>query len=580
MNAAEMGTHDYMRALAKTMDASPYGERGRLVNEAASFLTFSVAEVYRRLHVIGWRSGRKVRVDRGGSQLTDAELQTVSNIMCESTRDNDKRLLSCENALAVAVANGKVRNLSVTPAHVLKLLKARGLHPEQLAQPAPYISLSSPHPNHTWQIDASVCVLFYLDRKGLAAMPEKEFYKNKPQNFRRVERDRVIRYVVVDHYSGAFYVEYVKGSEDTENLFNFFLNAIHSRGHPQDPLHGVPLQLMDDPGSANTSHLFDNFLTRMQVRHLTHMPGNPRAKGSVESHMNIIERGFEGLLRFGKHVESFEELNEGAHRWMRAYNGTKVHSRHKHTRYGLWQTIREEQLRLAPPRELCRELLRTKPAWARVQRDLTVQYSPPGMGSHKYKVSHIESLSVGDRVEVCVNPYAAPSANLITYEQDGTERLHLLQPITRNAAGFEVGAPVIGESFARQPDTVADTTRKNMLKAAYGVETLREADAAKKARKPAFEGIDAFAHLEASAEYMQRRGVTLPIERPRTEIPPLNHVQAALRLKALGVVMNKDRYARIAALFPQGVREEELDRLAAMFGAGAVEQLPKVAQLK
>lgn len=578
MEAAEMVTQDYMRALAVKLEAAPHGARGRLIDEAATFLAYSKAEVYRRLRAIGWSSGRKPRADRGASQYTDAELQTVANIMRESTRANGKRLLSCENALQMAVANGLVPDIGMSPAHVMRLLRARDMHPDQLAQPTPHRTLATPHPNHTWQIDASVCVLYYLDKKGLAVMGEKEFYKNKPQNFRRIERERVIRFVVSDHYSGAFYVEYFMGAEDTENLFNFFVNAIHPRADAQDPLHGVPLQLLDDPGSANTSALFDNFLQRMQVKHLTHMPGNPRAKGQVESHQNIIERGFEGRLAFGSKVETLEQLNALAHKWMRWFNATKIHSRHGHSRYGLWQTIRQEELRLAPGRELCRELLRTKPAWATVTRKLTVQYSPPKCGPQEYSVAHIEALSVGSKVEVCVNPYQAPAVNLVLRDRDGAELLHVLQPIARNAAGFDLAAPVIGETYAAPPDTTIDRNRKAMLKEAHGVETLREAEQKKKDRVPAFAGIDAFAQLDATAAFMQRRGTSLPIERPRTETKPLTHAQAATRLRAMGVAMNKDRYARIASLHPNGVREEELDQLVALFGGAAVEQVPKVAR--
>lgn len=566
MHAADLGTIDYLRALMERLNAAASQERGRLIDEAASFLHFSRTEVYRRLHKLGWRSGRKPRADKGASSMNDEELFLVGNLMRESTRANGKRLLSVESALEIAVANGRVRDLGLSPGHVSRLLRAKGLHPEQLAQPEPHVRLATPHPNHTWQIDASVCVLYYLDKKGLAVMGEKEFYKNKPENFQKIERQRVIRYVVTDHYSGACYVEYFLGAEDTENLFNFFVNAISRRAHAQDPLHGVPFQLYDDAGSANSAHLFDNFLKRLQVKHLTHMPGNPRAKGQVEGMQNIIERSFEGRLAFGARVESLEQLNGLAHQWMRWFNGTRVHSRHGHTRYAMWQTIREEQLRIAPERELCRALLRTKPVWAAIGRGLTVRHQ-----GNEYRVEHIPGLRVGGQVEVCVNPYEAPAIHVITYDAAGAECVFNVQPVARNAAGFAVDSPVIGEQFARQPDTATDTARKAMLKQAHGVETLREAEQAKKDRTPAFEGMDAFAHLEAAtvASYLARKGTDLPIERPRTEAAPLSHAAAAKKLVALGVAMNPTRFARIRAEYPDGVREQELDRLAALFGAAA-----------
>ncbi len=574
MHTADMGTLDYIRTLAAKLDAAPHGERGRLVGEAAGTLSLSTAEVYRRLKAAGWTSGRKPRADRGATALSDAELMTVANIMRESTRANGKRLLSCEAALEIATANALVRDLGITPNHVMRLLRDRGLHPDQVNEPAPHVQLATPHPNYLWEIDASVCVLYYLDRKGLAVMSEREFYKNKPRNFAKIERDRVIRYVATDHYSGAFYVEYFRGAQDTENLFNFVLNAIAKRDHAQDPFHGVPFHVYDDAGSANASHLFDNYLQRLQVKHLTHTPGNPRAKGQVEATQNLIERGFEGRLAFGRRVESLEELNALAWQWMRWMNGTRAHTRHGHTRYALWQTIREEQLRIAPDRQLSRELLRTKPEWATVTRKLTVRYSVRGFGPKEYAVAHVPGVRVGAKLEVCVNPYAAPEINVITHDPDGAERLYSIEPIARNAAGFDVCAPVVGETFARQPDTATDTARKAMLKQAYGVETLNEAEAAKKARKPAFAsikpgGMDPFAHLEAQtvASYLARKGTELPIERARTEAPPMTTAAAAKRLRERGVAMNPQRYQRIAAEYPNGVREQDLEHLAALFGA-------------
>ena len=45
---------------------------------------------------------------------------------------------------------------------------------------------------------------------------------------KKIENDRVIRYVMTDHYSGSIYVEYVYGSESSENLIEIFLNGIQN----------------------------------------------------------------------------------------------------------------------------------------------------------------------------------------------------------------------------------------------------------------------------------------------------------------------------------------------------------------
>ena len=53
-------------------------------------------------------------------------------------------------------------------------------------------ALQSLHPNHVWLIDASLCVLYYLQaegkRSGLQVMDADKFYKNKPKALERIER--------------------------------------------------------------------------------------------------------------------------------------------------------------------------------------------------------------------------------------------------------------------------------------------------------------------------------------------------------------------------------------------------------
>lgn len=582
MPPIDLGQLDYLRDLVTRLDAAPHGTRGPLVRAACELLAISQAELYRRLQrELGWSSGRKPRADRGSTRVDATEAQTVGALLMNSVRANGKRVMSIKTAAEIARANGLL-SADVTPATLGRVLRAQGMHPDQAAADTPHITMRSLHPNHVWQIDASVCVLYYLDGRGLAVASEREFYKNKPGNLKRIEKSRVIRYVATDHFSGAIYVEYFLGAEDTENLYRFWANAISKRAHAGDPFHGVPRVLMLDRGSASEGHMFANLLERLQVEHLTHLPGNPRAKGSVERAHDLVERNFECRLGLGRKVETLDELNAMAHAWMRHHNATAVHTRHGHTRYGLWQTIRPEQLRIAPPRELLNGLLTTRPAEVKVSRGLTVRHAVPGYGSMTYSVADLPDVRVGGTLTLVVNPYRAPNVHVLTRDAEGREARTELVPLTKDAAGFWSGAPVIGESIAAHADTVPDTQRKEMLKAAYGVETLRDAEAAKRARKPAFEGkVNAMADVEQSAalSYMQRRGVELPLEAPRVEAAPLTHVQAAKRLRAAGIEMTRERYAALTTDYPEGVPESAMAALQARWPvagpAVVVEEQPR-----
>ena len=59
---------------------------------------------------------------------------------------------------------------------VAAALRTYGLHWETMHQPTVAVAQSTPHPNHTWQMDASVCTLFYMDTDGTTDMLKGEFF--------------------------------------------------------------------------------------------------------------------------------------------------------------------------------------------------------------------------------------------------------------------------------------------------------------------------------------------------------------------------------------------------------------------
>jgi hypothetical protein len=570
----ELAIQDYLRTLGVALKAARHGERSTLIDRAVADLSLSRASVFRKLRELGFDAERKQRADKGTSDLTREEAQAISAYLMAGTRANGKRIVSIEQALADLRANGKVAAESIdadgivsplSPATVARKLRDWGLHPDQLNRPAPHVEMASLHPNHVWQIDASVCVLFYLPKRGLQVMSEKEFYKNKPQNFEKIKNDRVIRYTCTDHTTNAVQLRYYAGAETGLNLADFFIHCIQQKEHPQEPIHGVPFILMDDAGSANTSHLFNNLLERLSVRHLTHAPGNPRASGSVERAQNLVECHFESRLGVGRQIQALDELNELAGVWVRWFNGTRQHTRHGHTRYGLWQTIRAEQLRVAPSREICQLLLSTKPETRKVDGNLRISYALKGMPSSQYSVAHIPNVQVGEKLTVCINPYSAPAINVIERDAEGKEILFECQPLEVNEYGFTEEAVTIGEGHQSRADTPADTARKNALKEAYGTNSIEEAEERKRSKVRPFADVDAVTYLkkETVATYAERKGTDMGIDSPRVEEKPWSHTKAAMELVRRGLLMTPERNRLIAQWYPEGVRESELDELQA-----------------
>lgn len=587
-------------AVAQAAAGAPHGSRTAVYQAGAAELGVSYPTYMRWVREVTIKNPRKRRSDAGRTALERTEAELISALLMESCRKNGKRLLSVEQAVetlrangmiraeALDLATGEIRPLSV--AAITRALHAYGLHPDTLARPAPAMAMASRHPNHVWQIDASLCVLYYLrpsaDARGngLRVMEAKEFYKNKPANVAKIENERVWRYAVTDHAAAPIYVEYVLGAESGENLCNVFINAITKR--PDEPVHGVPFIVMLDPGSANTGALFKNLCKALTVRLIINEVGNPRAKGQVEQAHDLIERSFEAGLKFVA-VNSLQELNAAAAKWRRWFNGTSIHTRHGRTRYEAWLRISAEQLRLAPPVELCRELARTAPVERIVTDKLQVSFQ-----GQSFDVSVVPEIQNGAKVLVCRNPWRPEAAQVVSVDADGREVFYVIEPVTKDEHGFDVGASVIGEHYARHADTPAQRAAKDIEKRVTGEQTLEGAAAARKAKRLPFGGqIDPWKHMEAEAAqlpaYIPKRGKALetPLpgvvarasalnvpDRKQIEAQPLNHVQMAAALARLVPGWGVEQYQSMVRLYPDGALETDLPDVAQ-----ALQAVPRLA---
>ncbi|MBL8471377.1 MAG: DDE-type integrase/transposase/recombinase [Rhodocyclaceae bacterium] len=576
MGPAELATFS---ALAARLDAADRGDRGAIAAAEAARLGMSVQTLYRRLS--GLRATvRKRRADAGTSSVRPDEAMQVANVLRQAQRANGKQLLSTADAAEILRANGRAaigrvdadsgEVVPVSTSTVRRALRTYGLDRRSLSQPEPHIRMASKHPNHVWQVDASICVLYYLDHGGVGVMHADEFYKNRPESFQRRARDMVVRYLVTDHYSGAFHLRYFQGADSAVMLSDFLLEAITPKADPQRmPLHGVPLMLIGDPGAMNTAGTTRNLMERLMVQFQPHQPRNPRAKGSVETHHNIIERAFEGRLMFHR-VADLAQLNREADTWSAHFQSIKPHGRHGHTRYGLWQTIRPEQLRIAPPLAVCRDLFTSAPEPRRVRPDLTISYAVRGHGAGTYCVRHICGVNVGDTLQVAINPYRLPDVVVIEQGEGGRPAYFPCERLAVTEAGFEQRAPVFGERHASAPHTPAVRAVQAMDAEAYQAAdgqalTPAEREKARRSREPAFGGaLDSVEYLaqRTTPAFMPRRGVDLGVRAPVVESPLLSPVEVAMRLRHAGVP-----YAWIAARYPDGAREDLLDSVIAAFGA-------------
>lgn len=562
--------HQLYREIAQRLDDAPFGEKSKMVDEVCGYLGLTRTALYRALNAVGFKSNRKTRADRGETSLDINDAKLICQLMDSSRRDNNKRLMSCENAIEILFANQQIQR-RYTASSVLRIARMHGFHPEQLARPTPHQNLKSLHPNHVWQVDASICVLFYLPEGGIKTMDRDEFYKNKPQNLIKIRNELCIRYVITDHYSGTIFFKYYVGSGETQEiLFDLLVSAFCKKD--LHIMHGVPLVLIMDKGAANTAHMVKDFLNKMHVHHYAHSTGNSRAKGSVENAQNIVERGFESLLYYKKiFISTVHELNTYADKWQYNFNARKIHSRTGKTRFDLWHTITTDQLRIAPARAVLETLLTSKPQERTVQGDLSITFK---LKNHDhpltYSVKHIPNINVKDKVLVTVNPYRSPNVDVITVDLQGKETYHECAPREKDDAGFYVDAAVIGQEMKRPANTRADHYQQESLQAQYP--NAKNQDDAKKLRKQRvakFGGnIDPFRHIDdannndSNVSYMPKAGTDLEIAVPKQVFEPISVAEACKRIKAvLGDQYPNDTYARLTKKYTEGIDPMQLDSI-------------------
>lgn len=577
-----------MAAVSARMGAGHGGKRG-IATELAQTLGCSLATAYRHMGTFaGPAPQRKRRADAGDIALPRGEAAAISAYAMETRRANGKMLACIENAVATLRANGEIfagrvdeatgefRPLSVSA--ISRALYHYNLHPEQLIKPAPKRALASGHPNHAWQIDPSLCVLYYLKSEaGLRAMKREEFYDNKPKNFDRIAQERVWRYVVVDHASGAFYVEYVLGAESGLNLCNVAINAMQPRGNA-DPLCGVPRICMVDPGSANTGAMFRNLCAALGIELWINQPHQPWAKGSVEKHNDIIERQFEHRLALHK-VDSLDDLNAAAWRWMRDFNATVEHTRHKMSRYAAWATISADQLKLPPTAERCRVLAMAAP----MERVVDVQLHI-SLDGRKYSVANVPGVIVGQKIQLTRSAWGDEgTAHVLGHDADGHDTRYVVQALTTDAYGFTSDAVPLG-TFRALPATAADDGRAEVERAAMRAGTDAEAAAKRKAGALPFDGdVDPYKSVQTANEpaWLKPRGAASDVAAPdvidarvapaprieiKQEFAPVSHIEAAMRSKrtldARGLPWRPEYVQHIAARWPDGVPYDQVDALA------------------
>ena len=530
---------DAARALEKADPCN--GDRRRIVARLAETLNRSLNTTYQYLKKYGgWESGKKPRKDKGETCVPEALCRKVAGLVICGDRANGKRPMCIKDAVKRWEANGEgiadPETGEVTMPSVETISRAMrryGCHPDQLRVASPSVRMRTEYPNRLWQADASVCVLYRIRGTGnIGLMKEESYNEKKPENLIKIRNTRIVRYIVVDHCSGNFYLRYEQAAgEDAKGFLDTLIDAITDRG-PQDVMHGVPEILYTDPGPGPASSLVTGFCGQMGITPAQHVPGRARATGSVEKCQDIVECKFESRLRFLE-VPDVAQLQVLADRWRRYFCATAIHTRTKKTRNDVWLSIPAEKLRTAEA-----DVMHSIAAWGevrcQVKDDFTISADTrTHYGVRRYDLRELgyHGLQVRDSVSVRLNPYKAPSIIAVIEKPDGEKVSFEVPPMQFDGAGFDLGAPAFGEGFKAMPKTRAEKNLEAIKKEAYGVQSVEEADKMRRAGKPAYAGIDIMADVKEAPTYLKKAGTPLQVEEQKADVPPMKRLSFALMMR-------------------------------------------------
>ena len=548
-----------------------HGTKEIVYQRACNALDVSRATLMAHIKKVSLGASRKRRKDAGKVQLPYAEAFLISAYCMRGYRQNEKKITTIKEAVEVLRVNHKILGGTVdtTTGEICFLsdsaihqgLRAYTLHPDQLRRPTPHRPLKSRGPNDVWEVDASVCVIYYLPdgETEMMELDQAVHYKNKPENLKAIEQFRVIRYVLSDHASGVIRYRYYPHAESGEHTVAFLAWAMAPKDD-NDPFQGAPAKVMVDPG-ATAGGLVRRFCKLLDIMLIVNKAHNPRAKGQVEKANHQVETSFEQTLRYLKpRPRNFDELNEEALTYQLWWNHTKEHSRTEQTRFAVWLTISAVQLRTTPSAEVLLSLATHEPMRRQVNGDLTVHFK-----NRLWNVQEVPGAIVKGDVFIHWHPFIPDTAMAVVFDEQGVEQHIALPEITKGKYGYAEHGAYIGEDYQAMPDTMADTNRKAVLKLAAGTETLKAAE--KKSAKKDFVPFDGqIDPLKASKAplptFLPRQGQALEVISPEVQLLRKNPTQMALWMRGrLGDDYRPTVLALLTWRFPEGATEPELEQV-------------------
>lgn len=292
-----------------------------------------------------------------------------------------------------------------------RILRREGLNRKSTGLRSAAWHLTANHPGHVFMVDATPLNHYYLRLDGRIVpfdLPRGDTHAADILAEKRLYKIWV--YYLVDVYSRSYLVRAFApeptsdgarmGGENAQDWLTFLkLCLLPKRDLPSPlknrkaplldcPIEGVPEILYADRGSGiGGSSLIARFMGRLGARIETHLPGNPSAKGLVESRIGASKRGPESILARNT-IEDINQLNYFLQAW-------SSHICRKRGFYDKWQrAIKEHPVRRITTQNiqdaLVANITRVVSNWGEVSID-----------GKEFFVSHSETV-IGKKIPIYI----------------------------------------------------------------------------------------------------------------------------------------------------------------------------------
>lgn len=338
-------------SLRQRLDTLPSrcSERRQLIVETANLYGISSVTLYRLLQEHS-RPKSLQRADKGKPRkVSPKEMENYCEVIAAlkiRTSNKKGRHISTSRAIelleeyGVNTPNGFVQpNKGIlTKTTVNRYLKAWGYDTERMTRQPPAVRFQADDSNDCWHFDLSPSDLKHIKQPAWV-----EPGRGNPL---------LMLYSVVDDRSGMCYQEYhcVYG-EDVEAALRFLFNAMTAKTSSNSPFQGIPATIYADNGPISKSQVFQNVLSCLGIKLMTHMPKGSdgrrvtaRSKGKVERPFRTVKEAHETLYHFHQ-PETEAEANQWLHKYLLNYND-QPHRSESHSRLEDWlQNIPKSGLR-------------------------------------------------------------------------------------------------------------------------------------------------------------------------------------------------------------------------------------------